>query len=268
MSDQNSIFKDQTSQETPASQTTSQAPASDLNDLLSSIKNERGEPKYRTIEDAIKALSHSQTYIPELSTKVKQQEQEISELRMAATKVSELERVVKALTEQETQTKTPEVNALTPDKVTELVSQVIQANKASETHQSNLSLVVNTMKTAFGDDASKVFYEKAASVGMTVDQINALAASTPKAVFKLLGIDEQKAKPLSAPFNTTINTAGFTPASESFIKRNAEEIPIGASSQYVLEEAHRSRKLVDELHAQGKSVHDLTDPKVYFKYFR
>ena len=264
MSDQNSIFSNGSKQETPAQ---TQAPVNDLNDLLSSIRNERGEQKYRTVEDALKALGHSQTYIPELSTKVKQQEQEISELRMAATKVSELERVVKALTEQETAPRTQEVAALTPDKVTELVSKVIQANKTSEVQQANLNLVVSTMKTAFGDDASKVFYDKAAAVGMTVDQINTLAASTPAAVFKLLGIDEQKAKPSSSPFNSTINTAGFVPAQESFIKRNQEVIPVGASSSFVLAEAARSRKLVDELHAQGKSVHDLTDPKVYFKHF-
>ena len=73
-----SIFNQGQSQATPANQNTNGGvpPAQnndDLSTLLGAIRNEHGEQKDRTVQDALKALKHSQDYIPEISQKLTQQ---------------------------------------------------------------------------------------------------------------------------------------------------------------------------------------------------
>ena len=72
MSDQTSIFGNQNA---PAPQDqnnggNSNPPTPSSNDqlanLLTGIKNERGEPKYKDVQTALEALRHSQEYIPTL----------------------------------------------------------------------------------------------------------------------------------------------------------------------------------------------------------
>jgi hypothetical protein len=41
----------------------------------------------------------------------------------------------------------------------------------------------------------------------------------------------------------------------------------GASDHEVREESLASKKMVEEVHSQGLEMYDLTDPKVYKKYF-
>jgi len=45
-------------------------PSDDLSTLLSGIKNERGEQKYKDVKTALEALKHSQEYIPEVKSKL------------------------------------------------------------------------------------------------------------------------------------------------------------------------------------------------------
>ena len=47
-----------------------EVPVNDYSALLSNIKNERGEQKYKNIEEALKALASSQEYIPKLHREI------------------------------------------------------------------------------------------------------------------------------------------------------------------------------------------------------
>ena len=64
-----------------------------------------------------------------------------------------------------------------------------------------------------------------------------------------------------------MNTSGLAPHQETFVGRNKESAVMGATTEDMRRESDRSKKMVEELHAQGLSVHDLSDPKVYKKYF-
>jgi hypothetical protein len=78
MSDQTSIFGNNTPASTNANDTNTSVtsnnanvqPNNDFADLLNQIKNERGEPKYKTIEDALKGLQHAHQYIPNIKTEL------------------------------------------------------------------------------------------------------------------------------------------------------------------------------------------------------
>jgi hypothetical protein len=273
VSDQTSIFNNQ-NQPTQANQDSGGASTSpngnqsnQLADLLSSIKNDRGETKYKSVEDALNALKHSQDYIPQLSDKLRQQEQELAEAKAAAAKITELENTLKALTQQNnTPASQPATPGLSEEQIASLVTQTLTRQQQAEVSKQNLSKVVSAVTSAFGEKSEEVFYGKAKELGMSVEDINALAARTPIAALKLLGLDNAGKPP--TPNQGSINTSAFQPTQETFVSKNAKPTLIGATSSDLREESINSRKMVDELHSQGLTVHDLTDPKVYFKHFK
>lgn len=239
--------------------------------MLQSIKNEKGEPKYKTLDDALKALQHSQAYIPTLSDEKRRLEQELEQARLQASKVSELESTVAKLLNAQASTPTSATASVDPTVIEELVNRSITKARSQESAAQNTNLVIQTVASKFGDKAEEVFYGKATELGMSKAEFNQLAATRPKAVLSLLGIQDTVVPNQNSRQSTQVtalNTTGVTPILDTYIGNNKDPVIIGATTQQVREESARARKMVDELHAQGKTVHDLTDPKVYFKYFK
>lgn len=279
MSDQTSIFNGSQSSDTPANQNNSggsnstNSQSSDaVAHLLGSIKNEKGEQKYKTLEDAMKALQHSQNYIPELTSKLSQQEQELKDARAEASRIAELERSVLALTQPNNGNAATTANSsVSEEAIAEIVTRTLTRAQQADIQKKNVSDVVSAMQSKFGAEAEKVFYTKAQELGMTVQEFNAMAARTPKAVLELIGVKPTAQPSQGQPGSSTqssVNSGAFAPAQQSFIGRNKTPTLIGATSKDLMNESQAAKKMVEELHAQGKSVHDLSDPKVYMTYFQ
>jgi hypothetical protein len=132
--------------------------------------------------------------------------------------------------------------------------------------KANIDAVVSSLQSAFGDTAETKFNEKAAELGMSVQEFNTLAAKSPKIVLTALGINGTAT---SQPTKTqgTVNSEGFKANPQSHIKRNGSSAMTGATSTQIREEQLASVNLVKELHDSGRSVHDLTNPKVYREVF-
>ena len=239
----------------------------DLATMLGSIKNERGEPKYKTVADALNALRHSQEYISTLKQTKEELEQKLNELSVKASKVDELERVVLELTTRKDDTTLNQSSSLTEEKVAELVTRTLTQAQQKQVQQDNITLVTETVKKTFGEKASEVFYGKAKELGLTVEEFNKLAAKTPKAVLKLVGIDGEKPPVSNKNTTSAFNTEGFTPKQDSLVGRNTSPALIGATTEDLREEHRRSARMVEELAEQGLSINDLTNPKNYNKYF-
>lgn len=272
MSDQNSIFdSNQSSTQTntntgPDGNQSSSQNVDPIANLLGTIKNERGEQKYKTLEDALKALQHSQEYIPQLTTQLSEREQQLAEARREADRVAELEKSVLALTQSNSNSSVNPSTAISEETIAEIVSKTLTRNQQAELQKQNINSVVSAMQTTFGEKAEQVFYDRAKELGMTVTEFNALAARTPKAVLDLIGAKAAPPSGMGAP-QSSVNSGAFAPQQQSFIGRNKIPTLIGATSQDLMSEAQSARKMVEELHAQGKSVHDLADPKVYMTMF-
>lgn len=276
MSDPTSIF-DNTNSGTPSQETVTPSNGdaapndAELTNLLNGIKNERGEPKYKTLKDAIIGLQNAQTYIPDLKKSLSERDQEIETLRKEANRIAELEDTVRNLTEQRSDGGT-QPRSLTAQEIAELVNRsldtTLSQRETVKTQKQNLDLVVGSMTAAFGADAEKKFYDKATELGMSVEEFNALAAKSPKMVLSALGVsDKQAPRTSSPPTQGTINSTGLTPRTDTFVGRNTKSTLIGATTQDIQNEGQLARQMVEELHNTGRSVHDLTDPKVYFKHF-
>lgn len=254
---------------TPSTPTTpAQAnPLEALANQLAAIKNESGEQKYKTLDDALKALQHSQQYIPQLTQTLAEKEAELAQAKAAAARVEELERSVQQLLtpSKAPEQTTPAQPAITPEAIAALVKQTLTQNQVEQTSSQNLATVVQAAKAAFGDKADELFYGKAQTLGMSKEAINSLAATSPAAVLELLGI---KQGTVPNKQSSGFNTDGLTPNKDTFISRNKNSMLLGATSQDLAEEGRNARAMVDELHSQGLSIKDLTDPKVYFKHFK
>lgn len=276
MSDQTSIFGNSQVSTTPDtnSQTTSNGQpvvqSQPLENLLSQIKNEKGEPKYKTVEDALNGLMHAQNHIATLVQEKRQVETEINELRPVAEQVKELRQVVERLTSSNsTTTQTVAVQGMSEEKIAELVQSTLTRTQQAQVAKQNLDAVVATVKAKFGEKAEQEFYGKASELGMSMEEINILASRTPKAALRMLGLEGvTQAQTTSGSPAGTINTTEFNPNTQSYIGRNARKLEVGATSQELNEEAAAARKMVQELEARGMSIDDLTKPSNYFKLFK
>lgn len=236
-------------------------------DLLKGIKNERGEQKYASVQDAITALQHSQEYIPNLKTQLTEREKEIENLRREANRIKDLEEAITQLTQKQNDASHTTSPSFDPEKIAGLVEQTITAREAQKTQSQNIALVRDTIASQYGKDAETVFYSKAAEVGLSREQVNQLAATTPKAVFTLLGITD-KARPNVSVTSSSVNSSAYQPKPDSVIGRNPDSVLYGAGTEHLNESVQRANKMVEELEAQGMSVYDLSDPKNYFKMFK
>lgn len=276
MADQpNSIFDSNTpnpAAQTPAGSNPAGAPntGNEYADLLSTIKNERGEQKYSSLADALVGLKNAQEFIPALKAEQLKKDAEIERLRAAAERVQALEETIAGLTSQRNDGGTNPPPAFDESKLADLVNQTLTRREQEALQKSNLASVVASLQQSFGADAEKKFYDKAAEMGMTMPEMNALAAKSPKLVLTALGVTQAApTKPANAtPTPGTVNPSAFTPQDNTFVGRNPNQALVGATTEDVRASSERAKKMVEELHAKGMSVHDLTDPKVYAKYFK
>src|SRR3546814_1625181 len=66
-------------------------------DLLKSIKNESGEQKYDSIEKALEALGHSQSFIPQIKSQLTEKEQELERVKAELSQRQSVEEVMQRL---------------------------------------------------------------------------------------------------------------------------------------------------------------------------
>lgn len=273
MSDPTSIFT-QTDSGLPADTTSANSNGatapndSELTDLLSGIKNERGEQKYRSVKEAIIGLQNAQDYIPQLKQTLTERETELAALRAETKRVTDLEDTVRQLTERQSTDGTPP-KGLNEQDIADLINKSLDTTLSKReqlaVQKANVDSVVDSLKASFGAEAEKKFYDKAAEMGMSVVEFNALAAKSPKIVLSALGVASKASS--FAPTQGSVNSTAFTPKQDTFIGRNSSPTLVGATTEENMQESRNANKMVEELHNQGKSVHDLSDPKVYFKYF-
>ena len=273
MSDQDtSLFNTNTSTQTnqnPVNSNTQVATSTpDYNNLLASIVNERGEQKYRSVEEAFNGLKNAQEYIPTLRQQSDAKDQELIRLREEALRIKTLEETVLALTSQRNDPTPTSAPVFDENKLAELVDRTLSRKQQETVAKENAQSVVATLQQLFGADAEKKFYDKANEMGMSMVEMNALAAKSPKAVLTMLGVSPQtRSERIVSPTNGSVNTAAFTQTQDTFVKRNPKTALVGATDFDLKESTNRAKSMVEELHSKGMTVADLANPKIYSKYF-
>lgn len=245
-----SIFnEEQAPVETPTEQTpdgnvtpSPASPTNDFADLLGVVVNDKGEPKYGSVPEAIKGLAHSQEHIRNL-------EAELATARDELTKRSTVEESLTKLTQTPEVVDTPA--NLSAEDVAELVEQRLQNIEQQKTVQTNTQKVVSSIQQKFGDKAEEAFYGKAKELGMTNEQFNNLAAQSPNAVLAFFNTTA----PTQVSSQSSINTAGLQPqvdAVPTFMENGIERIRLNAPAKSVLMGAgHTELKAEADRHRQA-----------------
>lgn len=190
-----------------------------LQDLLASIKNEQGVPKYKDIPTALGALSHSQAFIDQLKLEKHQQEAEVARLKAELDKRAAVEEVVSRLAQGTSNAGTTNTEVLTPEQIAAIVSKQLEADRMRSTQVSNLQTVNQTLIQRFGDKAGEVLSNKARELGITVQALGQLAEQSPQAVLAYFPVSPQQPAQSAG-----LNTSAFQGAPHS------EDVPAPSKS--------------------------------------
>lgn len=265
MADQPNMFDEGKQQETPAQ---TQAPEN-YDVFLDGIKNEKGERKYATVADALKGLSHAQSYITDLKGQSATTAQELDSLRKEASRITELEATLQQLLAAQGGAKeTPKPPPPETD-VEGIVQQALDRRAKQQQAEANQRTVVEVLRREHGQSAGELFYSKAEEFGLTRQEINDMAARSPKAVLKMFGVSEAGAhkQPFPSPNRGTVQ--GFQQGNPSAIKIGREDktLGLGHTTKDLMESYHRAGEMTQAMDEQGLTIDDLQDPKTYFKLF-
>lgn len=239
--DQGNVQQGQEQQ--PAQQQQSASSGDVFADQLASIKNERGEPKYRDLPTALEALKHSQEYIPQVRQENETLKQELERLKADLEQRSSLEETVGRLTAQQREEAAPapqELQGLTPEQVEELLEQRLTEREQRQKAQANETQVSQAIQAKYGEKARDVVQSKAQEYGMTPAEMQQWAAKNPKAVLALF---EVKPTPQgNKPSSSSVNIPPVRPNESNDLAQPEKSLLRGASMKDQMEYMRRVRE--------------------------
>jgi hypothetical protein len=190
----------------------------DYSEFLEAITNSEGKPKYKSVPDALLGAAKAQEHIARI-------EQENANLRGIAQKVETLEQVLARL-----ETGKPADQPVMPkvEDQESLVLSVLEKREAALRETQNRNAVLDSLKEKYGDKVSEILTAKANDLGLSVADLGAMAAKSPKAVLSYFQV-EAKGTPA---VQGTVNPQALQPKSDGI--KTPENIMWGASTKDVV----------------------------------
>lgn len=216
-----------------------------FDNLLSDIKNDDGEPKYKDVESALRALNHSQQFIKTLTTEKADVEKTLAEAQMEIDKRSSVEDIVTKLTSSDpNDTKKvdqPQAVGLDEEHVLNLVKKALNDQSSDNQQAQNLNSVVSKLSEAYGDDVKSTIAQVAKDAGTTASGLKELSKTNPTMVLKLFEkVETQSSSPSNTSLSSpkTVTKANEAPTSERKIMTG------GASNDEVVDLWRKTREYV------------------------
>jgi len=154
--------------------------------------------KYKTVEDAYKALPHQVNHISRIELENAQMREELTKRKTAEELLNDMRN-----RESTTGVSTPSVE-VNQDVVSEIVRKQMEGYNKEQLSKSNTDSVVQAFKQNFGEKAEEMYNTLAKNNGMTIADVNAMAMRSPLAVLNLAGISSKK--PVTSSFSSDVNT--------------------------------------------------------------
>ena len=143
--------------------------------------------KYASIADVHKAFPHAQKHISTLEDENKQLKEELARRQAAEEVLNTIQQRMETPTQQQ---EAPPVTSL--QDIQALVQQELRREKEASISMANQHEVVNKFTQLYGDKAQTQFEQLALELNVPITYLNGLAATSPKALYKLAGIDSSK----------------------------------------------------------------------------
>jgi hypothetical protein len=158
--------------------------------------------KYQSVEDALKSVPHAQKHIQTLESELAAAREELSKRRTTEELLDEIKSGIQPKDN-------PQGVEFDQDKLMQLVDQTLEVKERQKLAKSNASQVAAKFTEKFGTDAETVYKSVAKENGLSEQQLNSLAASSPNVVLKLAGLSEAKIAPVSKS-SSSLNTQALT----------------------------------------------------------
>ena len=215
----------------------------DYANLLASIKNERGEQKYDSLDKALEALNHSQSYIPQLKTTLQEREAELARIKADLEKRESIDDVVSRLTgNQKPQDQNSQPAAadkgLNEKTVEQIVEEMLQKKQTETSAQENRRKVNDALSQAFGDKVADVVAEKAKELGISPKELGEMASQKPNVVLALFNSKGQK------PVSPTTGSLYVPPSNpnDQPLERPKKSLLLGATAKEQIEYMKKIRE--------------------------
>jgi len=189
--------------------------------------------KYKSAEEALKALPHAQKHISTIEEENRKLKEELSSRRAAEEILAEIKSGI-------TPNETPSGNAIDANAVASIVAQTLDQRELNTQIQNNTQKVANAFSEKYGDKAEEVYNKLAQESGLSIPALNKLAAQSPSVVFKLAGLTGSN-QVLGKP-SSTVNTEA--------LKNNQQptelsaKVPKGATSKQVAQAWRNAGEIV------------------------
>lgn len=164
---------------------------------LANIKAEDGRQKFATVEKALESLPYNQAHIKELSDRNKELEAQVAQQQG-------MDAVLEQLRSQQAPVEQPAVG-IDEARIDAMLDQRLTQRDTAATQSANATQVLDQLKATYGDKAETQFNERAASLGMSVDQLSSLARTSPQAALAFFDAPPaQVSNPTTGSINTTL----------------------------------------------------------------
>ncbi len=190
----------------------------DFSNILGEIKNEKGEPKYSTVEDALTALRASQEHISTLESENQMYREQQQSSKAIEDILAQLDSTSNKSDDNQSGYKMEDIQNVVED--------AIKRREANAAAQGNLKSVKERLTTAYGEKANEVYSKKAEDLGLSVEMLDHLAAISPKAVTAYF---DSKGSSTTKVVNSSVNTEAFL--SQQKQQEKPRGVMFGASTQ-------------------------------------
>lgn len=213
---------DQATQETPV--VSQQAPTPTIPTELAELVG--AGKKYQTVDEALRSVPHAQKHISTL-------EQELADARAELQKRQTAEDLLADIKQGVIQqgTTPPKVD-LSREVVSEIVHNALSQEKQKEQAKTNISIVTSNFEKAYGEKAEATYIKLSEESGLTIEQLNQLAITSPEAVLRLAGLKNSSLPPRPIQGNVnTLSLAGTntTPELSARVKKGATSKDVQAA---------------------------------------
>ena len=156
----------------------------------------------------------------------------MEELRAEVARRQSAEEVLQRLESKTTEKpETPSVGTVDLAQIEQLVDSRLTARQTAELQKNNLKSVVSKVNEVYGDKAEEMFYTTAKEAGLSMEQVNSLAATAPSAVLKLMGLTT-KTSSLPGKTFSSINTEAMQHNNQ---ESRSAKVPFGASTKQMVD---------------------------------
>lgn len=182
--------------------------------------------KYQSVDDALRSVPHAQKHIQSLEAELAVLKEEVTKRR---TTEELLDEIKSGFLPNEATTETV---GLDKEELANVVNKTIEFREAQQRARNNTQSIANKFKEKFGETAQSAYEALARDSGLSLQQLNTLAATSPNAVLKLAGLNQQAPSAFGKP-SSTINTEALANTNSGNQNLSAK-VPKGATTKDVV----------------------------------